>query len=318
MKRHYEDASDDVTQGRLLQAAQQVMKTKEITPLLKEELRLSILIRRHAQGEEQIKAEFKDPEYHELTPDEEEKKMRRREQNRRAAQRCRMKKKKKHDGWIETFSKILEQNQKLVQEIETLRQQKKELNEILQQHMTSGKCWYSQECPHTQTRDSVHQSTQSFCEAMQRSVPGASELWSENSPAFPCRTSTSSGLSTDSEDIHNMLNLSDMDFPSHPQMDELLYLDITADTRRQGLSTSSMSSDGEGLAGYGVVEAALCDPLQDDDDVFQTGGGPQVQLEDIQPDMLSVGQYNTELTQHQNTATCEKLINDEKCFYSEP
>ena len=66
MKRHYEDASDDVTQGRLLQAAEEVMKTKAITPLLKEELRLSILIKRHAQGEELIKTEFKDPEYHEV------------------------------------------------------------------------------------------------------------------------------------------------------------------------------------------------------------------------------------------------------------
>ena len=66
MKRRHEDVLDDVTHERICQAAEEVLKTKAITPLLKEELRLSILIRRHAQGAELIKAEFKDPEIHEV------------------------------------------------------------------------------------------------------------------------------------------------------------------------------------------------------------------------------------------------------------
>ena len=92
---------------------------------------------------------------------------------------------------------------------------------------------------------------------------------------------------------------------------------MAADSRRQGLSTSSMSSDGEALSGFGAVEAGLCDVVQDDDDVFQAGCS-EVQLEDIQPDLLCIEQLETELAHHQNVTTCDKLINDEKCFFSEP
>ncbi|KAH9509259.1 hypothetical protein Btru_046613 [Bulinus truncatus] len=59
---------------------------------LKEDLRLSIIARRQAKGQQQIKVEFKSPEKIELSPEELMKKERRREQNRRAAQRCRTKK----------------------------------------------------------------------------------------------------------------------------------------------------------------------------------------------------------------------------------
>ena len=211
----------------------------------------------------------------------------------------------------------MEQNEKLVEEIEILKQQKKELRELLQQHISSGKCWYSEECSHAQTRDPVHRSTHAFCEAVPRSVPGPPDVWSPNNASFPCCTSTSSDVSTDSEEIRNMLSLSDMDIPSHPQMHELLYLEMAADSRRQGLSTSSMSSDGEALSGFGAAEAGLCDVVQDDDDVFQAGCS-EVQLEDIQPDLLCIEQLETELAHHQNVTTCDKLINDEQCFFSEP
>nr|KAG5710706.1 hypothetical protein BaRGS_035108 [Batillaria attramentaria] len=126
--------------------------------VLKEELRMTIMAKRHARGEGKISVDFTEPERRELSQSEVERKERRREQNRRAAQRCRRKKRMNQMSVLQTehleiglvvtqqffmlqnYDWILARNQQLLQEVETLRQDKDQLQSTLNAHLEVCTC----------------------------------------------------------------------------------------------------------------------------------------------------------------------------------
>ncbi|XP_046559831.1 uncharacterized protein LOC124268851 [Haliotis rubra] len=132
--------ADRDDEARLQLATQVSMETQQMTPLIKEELRLSIIKKRHASGQEDIKVEFKEAEKHELTAHEKLKRERRKEQNRRAARRCREKKKLQQCGKSQFFTDIIDQNSQLHAQVKRLRKEKTSLEDILHDHISSGCC----------------------------------------------------------------------------------------------------------------------------------------------------------------------------------
>ncbi|XP_046340554.2 uncharacterized protein LOC124121580 [Haliotis rufescens] len=132
--------ADRDDEARLQLATQVSMETNQMTPLIKEELRLSIIKKRHASGQEDIKVEFKDAEKHELTAYEKQKRERRREQNRRAARRCREKKKLQQCGDTQYFTNIIDHNSELQTQVKALRREKIILQDLLNDHISSGCC----------------------------------------------------------------------------------------------------------------------------------------------------------------------------------
>ncbi|KAK7104731.1 uncharacterized protein [Littorina saxatilis] len=111
--------------------------------LLKEELRMTIMAKRQARGEEELMVEFHEPESHDLTASEVERKERRREQNRRAAQRCRRKKRQHQMSVLQNYEWIITHNQQLTTEVEQLRQQTSHLQTVLQAHRDACTCTHA-------------------------------------------------------------------------------------------------------------------------------------------------------------------------------
>ncbi|XP_025105193.1 activating transcription factor 3-like isoform X1 [Pomacea canaliculata] len=111
-----------------------------ITPAIKQELRLSIMAKRHARGEGEISADVRHPVALELTPAELEKKERRREQNRRAAQRCRRKKRMSQMNILQNYESIVVRNQQLQEEVRRLRQDQADLQATLKAHLSTCTC----------------------------------------------------------------------------------------------------------------------------------------------------------------------------------
>lgn len=111
-------------------------KTKmTIGPLVKEELKLTILKRRHSQGMADIVLDDKKSTIkRELTEEEIHKKLRRKEQNRRAAERCRQKKKTNNEKLLIEYSQEQEKEKSIQLEIELLEKQKADLQRILDEH----------------------------------------------------------------------------------------------------------------------------------------------------------------------------------------
>ncbi|XP_076441809.1 uncharacterized protein LOC143280915 [Babylonia areolata] len=108
--------------------------------LLKRELRMTIMAKRHARGQGELKVDFPEPKVHELTLAELERRERRREQNRRAAQRCRRKKRMNQMSVIQNYEWIVTRNQTLEQELERLRQEKQQLQSLLKAHCQVCTC----------------------------------------------------------------------------------------------------------------------------------------------------------------------------------
>ncbi|XP_012936325.1 stress response protein NST1 [Aplysia californica] len=106
----------------------------EVTSVRKEKLRRSIIARRHARGQSDLKIEFDQPKKMELSSSELEKKERRREQNRRAAQRCRSKKRMNQFNVIQNFERVLEHNRDLRREVMSLRRERDTLQKTLDRH----------------------------------------------------------------------------------------------------------------------------------------------------------------------------------------
>lgn len=105
-----------------------------ITPLIKEEVKMKIKLRRMAEGKEDIRVEFKDPEPEQLTREEEDRRQLRRQKNKMAAQKCRSKKRKLADCLEDETEKLENKQDSLIQEIEKLRQEKEQLEELVKIH----------------------------------------------------------------------------------------------------------------------------------------------------------------------------------------
>ncbi|XP_046559830.1 uncharacterized protein LOC124268850 [Haliotis rubra] len=125
----------DIYDPRLERAMSVAMKTKQITPLLKEELRLSILTKRLAEGKEDIQVNFPQPHSYDLTPAEMEKREKRKMQNKIAARKHRLKSKSKMLNIVEELQKQEQLKEELEKEYNRLFNEKQEmLCNLLDQH----------------------------------------------------------------------------------------------------------------------------------------------------------------------------------------
>lgn len=121
----------------LVDAVAMAAQTQSMTPVIKHELKLTILERRHRRGEGEPPKEHIPETNHELTPEEKKKKLKRKEQNRRAAQRCREKKRKEREIVEKEFLLEQKKTEELQKEIEILRRQKNALQQAYDDHIFS-------------------------------------------------------------------------------------------------------------------------------------------------------------------------------------
>ncbi|XP_067680738.1 cyclic AMP-dependent transcription factor ATF-3-like [Haliotis asinina] len=125
---------------RLQQAVNEACRMHQVTPILKEELRAAIMLRRLSSGQGEITHEETHSRVYELTADEVAKQERRRAQNRVAAQRCRKKKRQEQEKFLQLFSEQNNKRQRLEEEVSELREEKRRLEAMLVHHMLTRAC----------------------------------------------------------------------------------------------------------------------------------------------------------------------------------
>ncbi|XP_061194551.1 basic leucine zipper transcriptional factor ATF-like 3 [Saccostrea echinata] len=123
------------SQDSLMDAALVALDTGEMTPLVKEELKLTIQSRRLAAGMGELTVNFEPPTQSELTEEEKEKVDRRREQNRLAAQRFRLKQKTTGERIQKKVRGLESDNTRLRAEMRILQTERDELRKRLEDHM---------------------------------------------------------------------------------------------------------------------------------------------------------------------------------------
>ncbi|ESO90092.1 hypothetical protein LOTGIDRAFT_233902 [Lottia gigantea] len=97
----------------VLSAAQLSLQTGSVMPILKQELRYSILVRRNSEGKSEVDTQPILNTSNELSEYEIEKKKRRREQNRKAAWRFRQKNRSKSSQLETDIQALVKENDKL-------------------------------------------------------------------------------------------------------------------------------------------------------------------------------------------------------------
>lgn len=105
------------------------------TKLIKEGLKLTIQSRRMVHGLDNVRSEYKMPPIEELTTEDEDRRQRRRERNKVAATKCRNKKKERTGRLAEESGSLEVNNDALKNEIHSLEAEKKELLDLLQNHL---------------------------------------------------------------------------------------------------------------------------------------------------------------------------------------
>ncbi|XP_046561988.1 cyclic AMP-dependent transcription factor ATF-3-like [Haliotis rubra] len=120
---------------KMVAATLAAIETGSITPLVKEELKCSILTRRFVEGKEDIKVEFTVPEKKVLTEEEQERAVVRREQNRMAARRFRRKQKDTSEFLLKKTQKLESSNTKMRCELHRLQQERDRLKQLLTDHL---------------------------------------------------------------------------------------------------------------------------------------------------------------------------------------
>ncbi|XP_041353584.1 uncharacterized protein LOC121371624 [Gigantopelta aegis] len=279
----------EVTDPRLLLAAQQSRESNMMLPVIKEELRLRIMSKIHALGKEDIVVDFNNTDTkYELTEAEHEKKRKRREQNRRAAQRCRLKKKRMQKGTVENYDMIFEKHDELTQEVSSLTKEVQELQAILDAHMVSGTCRHMKSditndvspCFHTLTGDA---NTQSPYDATSQYDVSTSYYDVTNTPVMDafCTLNESSFLNTFSSE--------------HDGEDGW----ATQSFRQQVLSTSSTWSEQQDISDIvtEVLDLEKKDLPEDpfEDCLSQSLCDPSLQNQTLYDEHLSEKQYPQQL-----------------------
>lgn len=134
-----EDVDTDLqissSQDSLMEAALAALGTEDMTPLVKEELKLTIQSRRLASGKGELRVNFEPPTQSELTEEERVKVDRRREQNRMAAQRFRQKQKTLGDRVQKQVRGLETDNTRLRAELRLLREERDDLRRRLTEHL---------------------------------------------------------------------------------------------------------------------------------------------------------------------------------------
>nr|XP_022331333.1 uncharacterized protein LOC111129329 [Crassostrea virginica] len=129
------------SQDSLMDAAWVALDTGDITPLVKEELKLTIQSRRLASGKGELRVNFNTPTQSELTEEEKVKVDRRREQNRLAAQRFRQKQKSLGDRVQKRVRHLESDNTRLRAELRSIRMERDELSRNLSEHLKVCPGW---------------------------------------------------------------------------------------------------------------------------------------------------------------------------------
>lgn len=142
------DTCQNMEGQRLQKAVEEAKQTQKLTPLIKEELRLSILNRRCLENKGEIELDEKKPVIKsELTPDEIRKKARRRQQNKDAARRCRAKKKRLESTVITDYFREQARAKELQEEVTSLRNTLAQLQRLLDEHAFSCQLAQAQSPP---------------------------------------------------------------------------------------------------------------------------------------------------------------------------
>ncbi|XP_060584012.1 basic leucine zipper transcriptional factor ATF-like 3 isoform X4 [Ruditapes philippinarum] len=118
----------------LADAAAKAMVDGNMTPLIKEELKCSIQLKRLKAGKPELKVEFTDPESCQLTETEQMKVEKRKIQNRLAAQRFRNKQKTRGDQLHKECLKLQSVQTQLRFELSQVKKERDELKQKLQDH----------------------------------------------------------------------------------------------------------------------------------------------------------------------------------------
>lgn len=122
--------TDGLTEATLV-----ALETGELTPLVKEELKYTIQSRRLANGQGELGVEFSEPEQGQLTEEEKEKIIKRREQNKLAARRFRQRRRAKGPVYAKQVNELEADNTRKLAEIRRLREERDELQAMLQNHL---------------------------------------------------------------------------------------------------------------------------------------------------------------------------------------
>lgn len=132
---------DEIDDDNLVKAIEESRRYQSPMPLIKQELRYTILVRRFSSGkDERIKEEEKSiPEY-KLRDEEVMKLYRRREQNRRSSVRCRQKRKEYGNQLEKSISELEEKHHSLQVDIKSLNDEKKHLEKLLKMHFKHCSC----------------------------------------------------------------------------------------------------------------------------------------------------------------------------------
>ncbi|KAK2182738.1 hypothetical protein NP493_339g01005 [Ridgeia piscesae] len=126
---------------KLAYAAVRALQDGNLTPIIKEELRLTIQSKRLKKGQDELSVTFREPSEERLTEDEAERRRTRRENNKLAAQKCRAKRRERAEA-LEREVDILEsQNNELRDQILALERERNRLHEVFSDHaVCAGSC----------------------------------------------------------------------------------------------------------------------------------------------------------------------------------
>ncbi|XP_046551678.1 uncharacterized protein LOC124261407 [Haliotis rubra] len=118
------------------QAAAESEKSQSVLPLIKEELRTRIQLKRLISGDGDTEPDIRKP--YQMTLDELKKRERKKEQNRRAALRSRLKQTTQESEIIQRHSDQLIQNEELEKQKEELKKERNLLIKYLEHHFSTG------------------------------------------------------------------------------------------------------------------------------------------------------------------------------------
>lgn len=136
-----ETTSPTTPEDILLETIAATLDEESLKPLIKEELKNTIQLRRLIQGKNELQVNFEPPEKYELSEEEKIKVVKRREQNRLAAQRFRDKQKELGSKLKMKIQKLESKNTELMTDIKYLRAEKDELVRRMKEHI--GVCPYA-------------------------------------------------------------------------------------------------------------------------------------------------------------------------------
>ncbi|XP_033104019.1 cyclic AMP-dependent transcription factor ATF-3-like [Anneissia japonica] len=122
----------------------------DLSPYIKEELKITIRRKRAEKGLEEINVDQSEILHYDLSEDELQKKQRRRERNKLAAAKLRNKKKLAENSMREEYERQSELNKKLIHDLEKIEQEKtlilESLNETQSKQLTENKTLLSVSC----------------------------------------------------------------------------------------------------------------------------------------------------------------------------